>query len=167
MPGMKHSQTAAEPDFSVICRRNDSIGRRSRWAVFASLCALSSAMAVVFAALGAWLIIPYSVLEMCTVFWAFRWFERRAAGWEQLTVVGDRVIVDSERAGIRTTRQFNRPWVRVEFAKLGRESSPSLGLRYAGQLLRFGDDLRRRSEQRSRGICGACWAGHFRPRAVR
>jgi uncharacterized membrane protein len=84
---------------------------------------------------------PYSILEMGLVYWAFRWYERRAADWEQLTVIGDRVVVESVRAGVRTTRQFNRPWVRVEFDVRGSGASPSLGLRYAGQIVSFGADL--------------------------
>jgi uncharacterized membrane protein len=108
--------------------------------VFASLCAVSFAMAVAFAALGAWLVIPYSVIEMAVVYWAFRWFERRTADWEQLTVAGDKVIVESVRSGVRTKQQFNRPWVRVEMDD-GKFGTSSLGLRYAGQLVRFGSDL--------------------------
>jgi uncharacterized membrane protein len=141
MPDDASPALAAGPDFSVVCRRNDALGARARWLVFASLCAVSFATAIVFAALGAWLIMPYSVLEMGVLYWAFRWFERRIADWEQLTVSGDRVVVETVRAGVRTRYQFNRPWVRVELDDERYGRSSSLGLRYAGQVVRFGADL--------------------------
>ena len=98
-------------------------------------------MAIVFAALGAWLVMPYSIIEMGVVYWAFRWYERRTADWEQLTVQGDSVVVESVRGGVRARQKFNRPWVRVELddGKFGQSSS--LGLRYAGQFVQFGSDL--------------------------
>jgi uncharacterized membrane protein len=141
MPGTQSPTVTVEPDYCVLSRRSDSFGRRSRWMVFASLCAVSFVMAIVFAILGAWLVMPYSVLEMGVVFWAFRWYERRAADWEQLTVIGDRVIVERVQAGVRTTRQFNRLWVQVEYDPQRAGATPSLGLRYAGQTVSFGADL--------------------------
>jgi len=141
MPGTQSPTFAVEPEYSVLSRRGDSFGRRSRWMVFASLCAVSFVMAIVFAVLGAWLVIPYSVLEMGVVYWAFRWYERRAADWERLTVIGDRVIVERVQAGVRTTQEFNRPWVRVEYDPQGSGASPRLGLRYAGRTVSFGADL--------------------------
>jgi uncharacterized membrane protein len=141
MPDTQMPTVTVEPDYSVLSRRSDSVGRRLRWTVFASLCAFSFVMASVFAVFGAWLVMPYSVLEMGVLFWAFRWYERRAADWEQLTVIGDRVIVERERAGVRTTQQFNRPWVRVEYDPTSTGGSPVLGLRYAGQVVSFGADL--------------------------
>jgi uncharacterized membrane protein len=141
MPVAGSSSPADDPDFSIVCRRADSLGARSRWLVFAWLCVVSFGMAIVFAALGAWLVMPYSIIEMGAVYWAFRWYEQRTADWEQLTVHGDSVVVESVRGGVRTRQQFNRPWARVELddGKFGQ--SPSLGLRYAGQLVQFGSDL--------------------------
>jgi uncharacterized membrane protein len=142
MPGTQTPIAAVESDCSgltVVSRRSDSFGRRSRWTVFASLCVVSFVTAIVFAALGAWLILPYTLVEMAVVYWAFRWYERRAADWEQLTVIGDSVIVEIERAGVRTKQQFNRPWVRVEYDPSS--GAPALGLRYAGHTVSFGADL--------------------------
>lgn len=97
----------AEAEFSLTSRRHDAIGPRGRWRLFASLCALSLGFALMFAARGAWPVLPYSVLEMGVLFWAFHRFERRIADWERITVCGDRVIVECERSGVRTRREFN------------------------------------------------------------
>ena len=102
MPGAENPPLIAEPEFCVISRRHDSLGPRGRWRLFASLCAVSFGVALMgFAALGAWLVLPYSALEMAVLYLAFRCFERHAADWERVAVCGDRVIVESERGGVR------------------------------------------------------------------
>lgn len=132
---------AAEPEFSLTSQRRDAIGPRARWWLFGSLCALSFGFALTFAGLGAWPVLPYSALEMGVLFWAFRHFERGGADWERITVCGDRVIVERELGGVRTRREFNRQWLRVELEEQGFGRPPALALRYAGQRTSFGDAL--------------------------
>jgi uncharacterized membrane protein len=131
----------AEGEFSLTSRRHDAIGPRGRWWLFASLCGLSFGFALMFMVRGAWPVLPYSALEMAVLFWAFHRFERRIADWERITVCGDRVIVDSERSGVRTRRVFNRQWLRVEVEERSFGRPPALTLRYAGQSTTFGEAL--------------------------
>ena len=105
------------------------------------MCALSFGFALMFAARGAWPVLPYSALEMAVLFWAFHRYGRRLADWERVTVSGDRVIVESERSGVRTRRVFNRRWLRVEFEERGFGRPPALALRYAGERTVVGDAL--------------------------
>jgi uncharacterized membrane protein len=141
MPGARIPLLSAEPEFCVLSRRNDSLGARWRWRVYASLCIVSFGVALGFAALGAWMVLPYSVLEMALLYLAFRWIERHAADWERVSVCGDRVIVERERAGLRTRREFNRYWARVEVQEGGFNRPPRLKLWFAGQGMSFGDEL--------------------------
>jgi uncharacterized membrane protein len=131
----------AEPEFCVVSRRNDSLGSRWRWRAYASLCIVSFGLALGFAALGAWMVLPYSALEMAVLYLAFRWIERHAADWERVSVCGDRVIVERERAGMRTRREFNRYWARVEVEEGAFNHPPRLKLWFAGQGMPFGDAL--------------------------
>jgi uncharacterized membrane protein len=131
----------AKAEFSLTSRRHDAIGRRGRWGLFASLCVLSLGFALMFAARGAWMVLPYSVLEMGVLFWAFHRFERRIVDWERITVCGDRVIVESERSGVAVRRVFNRPWLRVELEQRSFGRPPVLALRYAGESTTFGEAL--------------------------
>ena len=107
------AEPLAAPDYCVTSRRNDSLGSKGRWRIFAALCGVSFGLALTFAALGAWPVLPYSGLEMGVLFWAFRWLERHAADWEKVSVHGDRVIVERQRAGVLTRREFNRFWTRL------------------------------------------------------
>jgi uncharacterized membrane protein len=140
MQGAGIPPLSAEPEFCVVSRRNDSLGPRWRWSLFASLCVVSFGFALAFAAFGAWMVLPYSALEMAVLFCAFRWFERHASDWERLSVCGDRVIVERESAGVRSRHEFNRLWVRVEL-QAATFGTPRLSLRFAGRDLRFGDEL--------------------------
>jgi len=128
-------------EFCVVSRRNDSLGSRARWTVFAGLCSVSMGMALTFAAFGAWPVLPYSMIEMGLLCWAFRWIERHAGDWERVTVHGDRIVVERNRGGTRTRREFNRFWTRVEVETDARTRVARLVLRHRGESLPLGDEL--------------------------
>jgi uncharacterized membrane protein len=130
-----------EAAYCVTSRRNDSLGSRGRWRIFAALCTVSFGLALAFAAFGAWLVLPYSALEMGVLFLAFRWFGRHATDWERLSVNGDRVIIEREHAGILARHEFNRSWTRLESIHGELGSFPRLVLCSAGERVPFGDDL--------------------------
>lgn len=130
-----------EATYRVTSRRNDSLGSRGRWLIFAALCVVSFGLALVFAMFGAWLVLPYSALEMMVLFLAFRWIERHAGDWERVTVHGDCVIVERERAGVLSRREFNRCWTRLEADRSKFGDVSRLALCSAGERVPFGDDL--------------------------
>jgi uncharacterized membrane protein len=131
----------AEPEFCVVSRRNDSLGSRWRWRLFASLCVVSFGLALSFAAFGAWLVLPYSALEMLVLYVAFRWIDRHATDWERVTVAGDRVMVERERSGVLARHEFNRYWTRVAVQVDGFGRAPRLELRFAGKSIAVGEEL--------------------------
>ena len=131
----------ADPEFCVISRRNDSLDQRRRWSVFALLASVSLIVALSCAVVGAWPVLPYSVLELACLAAAFAILERRAGDWERLTVAGDRVIVESAVGGRRQTREFNRRWLQVEVRERGIAHVPRLTLRFAGEAMEFGEAL--------------------------
>jgi uncharacterized membrane protein len=141
MPSAGIPLSSAGPEFCVVSRRNDSLGSRWRWRVYASLSIVSFGLGLGFAALGAWMVLPYSALVMAVLYLAFRWIDRHAADWERVSVCGDRVIVERERAGMRTRREFNRYWARVEVEEGAFNHPPRLKLWFGGQGVSFGDEL--------------------------
>jgi uncharacterized membrane protein len=141
MPGFEIPPLATPPEFCVVSRRNDSLGTRCRWGLFAGLCVVSFSLGLGFAALGAWLVLPYSALEMAVLYLAFRWIERHATDWERVCVCGDRVIVERQQAGVRMRQEFNRYWARVEVEAGAGNRPPRLKLRYAGREVPIGEDL--------------------------
>jgi uncharacterized membrane protein len=128
-------------EYCVVARRNDSLRQRERWQVFGALALVSLALALAFAAVGAWPVLPYSVLELALLGCAFRWIERRARDWERLAVAGDRVIVEREAGGARERREFNRYWLRVDVEAAAPGGQPQLRLSGGGMSWVFGSAL--------------------------
>ena len=141
MSGARIPPLSAESEYCVVSRRNDSLGSRWRWRLFASLCVVSFALALAFAALGAWLVLPYSALEMTVLYLAFLWIDRHATDWDRVSVCGDSVVVERERGGVQTRSEFNRYWTRVAVEDQGFYRAPRLSLRFAGQSVAFGEEL--------------------------
>ena len=141
MSGADIPPLPAEPEFCVTSRRNDSLGSRWRWRLFASLVVVSFGFALAFAAFGAWLVLPYSALEMVVLYVAFLWIERHASDWERISVAGDRVMIERQRSGVLVKYEFNRYWTRVEVADEGLARTPRLRLRSAGTCVAVGEEL--------------------------
>ena len=132
-----------------MSRRNNSLRRGQRWTLFASLATVSLGIASLFAAAGAWPVLPYSMLEIALLAGAFAWIERRSGDWERLTVAGDRVFVERATGGQFSKREWNRAWLRVEVGgtivggapRVFRRGDARLMLRYAGEAIEFGAAL--------------------------
>ena len=90
-----------------------------------------------FAAFGAWPVLPYSVIEMGVLCRAFSRIERHANDCERVTVRGDRIVVERIRGGVRTQREFNRFWMRLEVEADARDRVA----RHRGESLPFGEEL--------------------------
>jgi uncharacterized membrane protein len=142
MSGADIPPLPAEPEFCATSRRNDSLGSRWRWRLFASLVVVSFGFALGFAAFGAWMVLPYSALEMVVLYVAFLWIERHASDWERVSVVGDRVTIERQCGGILVRHEFNRYWTRVEVGEEeGLARTPRLKLRSAGKCVAVGEEL--------------------------
>jgi len=122
----------ADPEYCVVARANDSLGSRTRWWVFGALAATSLTVAAGFAAAGAWVVLPYSVLELGVLAGAFAWCGRHAGDCQRIVVAGDRVVVDDATGRKRERREFNRYWLRVEVEPAGFGQAPRVFLRGGG-----------------------------------
>jgi len=132
---------SVEPELCVVARRNDSLGTRGRCMAFCAVAGLSLTLGIAFVVAGAWLVLPWSLLEIGVLAAAFLYLERRARDWERLTVQGDRVIVERARGGQLDRREMNRHWVRVDIAD-ARDGKPArILLRSAGEACEFGAEL--------------------------
>ena len=159
MPAAPQSPSCVEPELCVVARGNDSLGTRGRRAAFCLVAAVSLALGVGFVLVGAWPVLPYSVLEITVLGVAFACLERRARNWERLTVDGERVIIETARAGRVDRQEWNRRWVRVE-TTAGRDGQPGrVLLSSAGRTCEFGAALpaqhRREVARQLRRLTGA------------
>lgn len=109
--------------------------------MFGALAGPSLLVAAGCAAVGAWPVLPFSIIEIVLLAGAFLWIDRHAGDWERLVVAGDRVIVERREGGRQGRREFNRCWLRVELRADGFGRSPQMTLHSAGVSLPFGAAL--------------------------
>ena len=141
MPVVTLPPLAVDPEFCVVSRWNLSLPAKTRWRIFGLLATVSLTLAIAFAAAGAWMVLPYSVLELGILAGAFHYIERRAMEWERLTVSGDRVIVERFSGSTHERREWNRPWVRAELTESGFGRPARLMLCCGAEKWQFGDAL--------------------------
>src|SRR6185436_6595352 len=129
-----------DSSFSLVARRNNSLGRGGRLGVFAFIFVVSVGIATAFAILGAWLILPFAGLKMALLYLAFRYVDRHSGDYELIAIDGDRVEVEAFEGGRRQRHEFNRQWARLVVVGEGER----VALRSHGRELEIGRELGRR-----------------------
>lgn len=95
-------------------RRNCSLSPRQMASVYALLCVVSLGIATAFWWRGAWVVMPFALLELAVVGLAFVLYARHAVDGERICLLGDRLVVELETAGRLQRAEFRRASVRVE-----------------------------------------------------
>jgi uncharacterized membrane protein len=108
---MEHAESLAK--YSFIAKRNSSISPTGWRRVFALISTVTLGIAAGFAALGAWLVLPFAGIELGLLFWAFRYLESHAGDYERVEIEGDRVLVEVLERKVEQRYEFNRCWVQV------------------------------------------------------
>lgn len=99
--------------FVFHSRPRCSLTRSQERLFFWGLAGLCFGVAIGFAILGYWLILPFAGMEIGLLGWALESLRNREGDYETLTIDGDAVVVEwrSGRQGGR--RELNRHWVHV------------------------------------------------------
>ncbi len=100
-------------DFALVSRRVNSFDALGCALVFAALAGVSLVIAVVFAAFGAWLILPFAGMEAFALYLAYAWLSRHAGDSESLEIRGDVVALAVKEASSTQRIEFNRVWARL------------------------------------------------------
>ena len=150
--GTGYQGTGESGEFALHTRRMNSFDADSACAgncgiVFGSLAAFSLLIAVVFSALGAWLILPFAGLEAMALYWAFRWVKRHAQDSESLVIRGDAVLLAVREAAHTRRYEFNRAWARLVVQQNARRDV-RLALRSHGREIEVGRYLDGGAKQR-------------------
>jgi uncharacterized membrane protein len=98
-----------------VLKRNCALtpGQLGGW--FGSLAAISLLMAAVFASRGAWLVVPFTLIEIGGLGYAFVWWSRHAGDYERIVINGDLVIVETSSGECLQRLERRQAWVRVEY----------------------------------------------------
>lgn len=99
-----------------LMRRNCSVSPRQFVWFYASLAAFSLAIALLLVVCGAWLVLPFTGIELLVVGIAFVIHARHAVDYERIRLFSSRLVIEQVSAERLTQHEFNPRWVRVEDA---------------------------------------------------
>jgi uncharacterized membrane protein len=112
--------SATDAGFCVVLKRNCSISPRGLLLVFALLAALALGIVAAFAALGAWLILPFAGLELLLLGAAFWLTARHATDYERIERRRDRLTVDVSEGERLRRYECDARLARVQWSGGGR-----------------------------------------------
>jgi uncharacterized membrane protein len=69
----------------------------------------------VFAAQGAWLILPFTAVELLALAIAFVAYARHAGDYERILVTPERIVVERWTAGKMAREEVGPEWARIEY----------------------------------------------------
>jgi uncharacterized membrane protein len=125
-------------EFALVARRHNSLNSVTCWIVFGSLASVSLVIAVVFAMLGAWLILPFAGLEIAALALVLRWLRAHADDFERLSVSGEVVTLEVCEKNRLRRFEFNRAWARLVVRDRSWSTSLYLALRSHGREFEIG-----------------------------
>jgi uncharacterized membrane protein len=124
--------------YAFFSRPNRSLTRRQQNGVVLVVAAPCAGIALLFATLGYWLVLPFAGLEVGLLLWAFAQLRAHDADYESITICGDRVQLEWCEAGKLHRRELNTVWTRVEHDKNGLAGHGGLSLRSRGEATELG-----------------------------
>ena len=136
---MQDGSAANNEVFSLTLRRSCSLDAVERRRAFLLAALVSALIALAFAVVGAWPILPFAGLEVAALYVAFRVVSHAADDYEQVTIDGDRLQVERHTKGCVRRFDANRHWTQV----IVRDSvgGRQVALRSHGKEIEFGTFL--------------------------
>jgi uncharacterized membrane protein len=89
---------------------------------FVSLSTVSLGIAAAFAAYGAWMVVPFALIEVSVLGVAFFCYARHAGDYERIEASPGRLRVEASHGASLRVEEVSPPWVRVDYR--GRSSEP-------------------------------------------
>ncbi|KDB08626.1 Protein of unknown function DUF2244, transmembrane [Burkholderia sp. lig30] len=97
-----------------LMKRNCSVSPRQFMLFYASLAGFSLVIAALLMWWGAWLVMPFTGIELLAVGIAFAIHARHAVDYERIRLFPHRLVIERMSAERLTQIEFNPRWVRVE-----------------------------------------------------
>jgi uncharacterized membrane protein len=142
---MQRSENQANSKRWVLhAPRRSALARRQRWLVFGLICLIGVIFGL-FATfvLDAWVVLPFTGLELACVGFAFWWWDQHSNDFEAIVVEGKALQVQRRWGRRSESHELPAAWV-----QLGREAKPSgwgrrrkLVLACRGKEVTFGEFL--------------------------
>lgn len=111
----RYSRLAESRVQQWLISRNCALTPRQLGWWFGTLAVLSVALAGAFAAQGAWLVIPFTGVELLALVAAFVAYGRHAGDYERIVVAPDRIVVERCSGGQVARQEVEPGWARFEY----------------------------------------------------
>lgn len=98
-----------------LIRRNCALTPRQLGWWFGTLAMVSVAVAGFFAAQGAWLVVPFTGIELLALGTAFVAYARQAGDYERVLVTPERIVVERWAGGRLARQEVGPEWARFEY----------------------------------------------------
>jgi uncharacterized membrane protein len=121
-----------------LMKRNCSVSPRQFVYFYISLALFSLLIAFLLLLNGAWLVLPFTGIELLTVGVAFVLYARHAVDYERIRLFPNRLVIEQVSAEQLTQFEFNPRWVRVEAGATPRDR---ITLVSRGQTIMIGQHL--------------------------
>ncbi|MFA7388188.1 MAG: DUF2244 domain-containing protein [Thiohalobacteraceae bacterium] len=140
---------AGTADCCVVIRPNCSLSWRGTLTVFCSISLVSLAIALGFASLGLWMVLPFAGLELGLLGYALWRCARRSQVREVISIHGGEIAVQRGCRMPEETTCLQRGWARVELARPTYRGYPSrLLIRSHGREVEVGGCLNEAERRR-------------------
>ena len=99
--------------YTIIARPNNSLSPDDSIKLLAAMATVAFLIAIGFASIGAWLVLPFAGLEILAFTYAFYTIYLHADDFESITIEEDRVVVEKRNYKESTKTVFQRYWAQV------------------------------------------------------
>lgn len=104
--------------YKIIARPNNSLSPHDSVKLLAVMATVALVIALGFARIGAWLVLPFAGLEILAFAYAFYTVYLHSGDFESITIEDDRVVVEKRNYKESTTTVFQRYWAQVNVRKV-------------------------------------------------
>lgn len=104
-------------DKQITVSANSSLSAEGNLKLLIVLAMLSLLVAIGFVGAGAWLVLPFAGLELLAFAYAFYYISLHVNDVQVITVIDDKVIIETKGYQKQERAEFNRYWAQVHLRK--------------------------------------------------
>jgi uncharacterized membrane protein len=104
-------------DKQIIVSTNSSLSAEGNLKLLIVLAILSLIVAIGFVGAGAWLVLPFAGLELLAFAYAFYYISLHVNDVQVITVIDDKVIIETRGYQKQERAEFSRYWAQVHLRK--------------------------------------------------
>ena len=106
---------SGEPEHEWLFKRNNALTPGQFGGALLFVGCWSLIVALVFAWRGAWLVLPFTFIELAALAAGFVFYARHACDYERVVASRSRLLVETRLGNTMTSEASTSPWMRVNY----------------------------------------------------